>query len=73
MARDGTPVEPARHVSDSAGRTQGQEDGFGARVVDVFVAVVVVVVVFVIVDQGVGWARHRPQLKSGVVRARQGR
>lgn len=68
MARDGTPVEPARHVSDSAGRTRGQEDGFGARVVvvDVFVDVV-------IVDQGVGWARHRPQLKSGVVRARQGR
>lgn len=69
MARDGTPVEPARHVSDSAGRTRGQEDGFGARVVvvvDVFVDVVTV-------DQGVGWARHRPQLKSGVVRARQGR
>lgn len=70
MARDGTPVEPARHVSDSAGRTRGQEDGFGARVV---VVVVDVFVDVVIVDQGVGWARHRPQLKSGVVRARQGR
>lgn len=70
MARDGTPVEPARHVSDSAGRTRGQEDGFGARVVVVIVNVSVDVV---IVDQGVGWARHRPQLKSGVVRARQGR
>lgn len=69
MARDGTPVEPARHVSDSAGRTRGQEDGFGARVV----VVVDVLVDVVIVDQGVGWARHRPQLKSGVVRARQGR
>lgn len=72
MARDGTPVEPARHVSDSAGRTRGQEDGFGARVV-VVVVIVNVSVDVVIVDQGVGWARHRPQLKSGVVRARQGR